>query len=57
MSQNQTNTFSKEYDDLIQQLTEKINISKPDDIVHFCYNFFQARLSKEKSTKGKKKKK
>ncbi|KAI9249295.1 cyclic nucleotide-binding-like protein [Sporodiniella umbellata] len=52
MSLNQTNTYSEEYNELIQQLTERINSLKPDDIVHFCYDFFQSRLHEDKSAKG-----
>jgi cAMP-dependent protein kinase regulator len=53
MSQNELptkpSTFSKEYNELIGQLTEQISASQPKDVVQFCFDFFHSRLSKEKT--------
>ncbi|KAI9030036.1 cAMP dependent protein kinase regulatory subunit [Phycomyces nitens] len=42
-------SIDQEFSDLIQDLTQDFYIQKPDDVLQFCTNFFQSRLSSQRS--------
>ncbi|OAD68508.1 protein kinase A regulatory subunit [Phycomyces blakesleeanus NRRL 1555(-)] len=39
----------QEFADIIQELTQDFYYQKPDDVLQFCTNFFQSRLSSQRS--------
>ncbi|CEG68189.1 Putative cAMP-dependent protein kinase regulatory subunit [Rhizopus microsporus] len=46
---NKSSNFSKEYDDLIHELTNQINMAQPDDVLQYCFDFFLSRLLNERT--------